>query len=240
MAVARTRPRLALLLLIPIPSIGVLANGTLAESDVSSLALLGLAIWALCKVWIFIFPAYWHTRIDGGEYGFSKLPEGSGIRPWAEGFGIGFALSITLVITFLLVRSYIDIEELGVSIRAVGLDSWTMVIPAILFWVFVNSVIEEYVYRWFITEQAATFFDGNPIHSGAVSVFAFTLHHFIAVALVAPVWAAFLAASAVAFGGVAFSWLYHRHKSIWTAWACHAVLDVVVFGGVAWIALVAT
>ena len=237
---ARVRPNLALLLLIPIPSIGVLANGTLAESHVSALALLGLAIWALCKVWIIVFPAYWHSKIDGGQYGFSKLPEGSGIRPWVEGFGIGFALSITLLITFVLVKSYIDIEELGASIRAFGLDSWAMVIPAILFWVFVNSVIEEYVYRWFITEQAATFFDGNPIRSGSVSVFAFTLHHFIAVALVAPFWVALLAASAVAFGGAVFSWLYHRHNSIWPAWACHAVLDVAVFGGVAWIALVAT
>ena len=93
---ARVRPNLALLLLIPIPSIGVLANGTLAESDVSALALLGLAIWALCKVWIIVFPAYWHSKIDGGQYGFSKLPEGSGIRPWAEGFGIGFASAVEI------------------------------------------------------------------------------------------------------------------------------------------------
>ena len=70
---------------------------------------------------------------------------------------------------------------------------------------------------------------------------AFTLHHFVAVALVAPsLWIALLAASAVAFGGAAFSFLYHRHDSIWSAWVCHAILDVVVFGGVAWIALVAS
>ncbi len=236
----RKRPGLALILLIPAPSIGVISNGLLAESDIAVLALLGLAIWAVCKVWIFVFPAFWHTRIDGGEYGISRLPEGSGFRPWAEGLGIGLLLSITLVVTFFLVRPHMDLENLGASIRAVGLDSWAMVIPAVLFWVFVNSVMEEYVYRWFITEQASNLFRGDPLRSGAVSVFAFTLHHFVAVALVAPVWIALLAASAVGIGGVAFSWLYHRHDSIWPAWACHAVLDVVIFGGVAWIALVAT
>jgi len=236
----KKRPGWALLLLVPAPSIGVISNGLLAESDIAALAFIGLAIWALCKVWILGFPAFWHTRIDGGEYGASRLPEDSGFRPWAEGLGIGVVLSITLGVTFLLARPYVDIENLGASIRAVGLDSWAMVIPAVLFWVFVNSVIEEYVYRWFITEQASTLFNGDPLRSGALSVFAFTLHHFVAVALVAPVWIALLAASAVGVGGVAFSWLYHRHNSIWPAWACHAVLDVVVFGGVAWIALVAT
>ena len=41
---------LALILLIPAPSIGVLANGTLAESDVAVYALIGLVIWMICKV----------------------------------------------------------------------------------------------------------------------------------------------------------------------------------------------
>ena len=149
-------------------------------------------------------------------------------------------LSLILVITFLIAQPFLDIENLGASIRAVGLDSWSMVIPAILFWVFINSVVEEYVYRWFITEQASSIFNGNPIKSGAISVISFTLHHVVAVALVAPIWMAFLAGSAVGFGGIAFSWLYHRHGSIWPAWACHAVLDIVVFGGVGWIALVAS
>ena len=237
---SRSRPLLALLLLIPAPSIGVLANGILAESNTALLAFIGLAIWALCKVWIFGFPVIWHIRIDGGERGYSLLLEGSGFRPWIEGLGLGFALSIILVITFLVAKPFLDIESIGASIRGVGLDSWSMLIPAILFWVFINSVVEEYVYRWFITEQAATIFDGDPIKSGIISVLSFTLHHVVAVALVAPIWMAFLAGSAVGFGGVAFSWLYHRHGSIWPAWACHAVLDIVVFGGVGWLALVAS
>ena len=237
---SRSRPLLALLLLVPAPSIGVLANGLLAESNTAFLVFIGLAIWALCKVWIFGFPVIWHVRIDGGERGFSALSEGSGLRPWIEGLGLGIALSLILVITFLIAKPYLDIESLGASIRAVGLDSWSMVIPAILFWVFVNSVVEEYVYRWFITEQYATIFNGDPIKSGTISVLSFTLHHVVAVSLVAPIWMALLAGSAVGIGGVAFSWLYHRHNSIWPAWACHAVLDIAVFGGVGWIALVAS
>ena len=237
---SRSRPLLALVLLIPVPSIGVLANGLLSESNTASLAFLGLAIWAICKVWIFVFPVIWHVKIDGRNKGYSLLSEGSGFRPWVEGFGLGLVLSLILVVTFLIAQPFLDIENLGASIRAVGLDSWSMVIPAILFWVFINSVMEEYVYRWFITEQASSIFNDNPIKSGAVSVLSFTLHHVVAVALVAPIWMAFLAGCTVGFGGIAFSWLYHRHESIWPAWACHAVLDVVIFGGVGWIALVAS
>ncbi len=235
------RPLLALLLLIPAPSIGVLANGTLAESEVAVYALIGLSIWMACKVWIVAFPAFWHRRIDKGKFGFSALAENSGLRPWMEGVALGGALSAVLFGTFVLARPHIDLIEIGESIRAVGLDSWPKVIAAILFWVFINSVVEEYVYRWFITNQAIAVIGNNPIRAGAISVVAFTLHHFVAVALVAPsLWIALLAALAVAFGGAAFSFLYHRHSSIWPAWACHAILDVVVFGGVAWIALVAS
>ena len=235
------KPMWALFLLIPAPSIGVLANGILAESDVAVYALIGLIIWMICKVWIVGFPAFWHRRFDQGEFGFSPLGEGSGLRPWVEGVLLGGGLSAVLFVTFLAARPHIDLVEMGVSIREVGLDSWPKVIAAILFWVFINSVVEEYVYRWFITNQATALIGDNPIRVGAISVSAFTLHHFVAVALVAPsIWIAFLAASAVAVGGAAFSFLYHRHDSIWPAWACHAILDVVVFGGVAWIALVAT
>ena len=130
---SRSRPLLALLLLIPAPSIGVLANGILAESNTAFLAFIGLAIWALCKVWIFGFPVIWHIRIDGGERGYSLLLEGSGFRPWIEGLGLGLALSIILVITFLVAKPFLDIESIGASIRGVGLDSWSMLIPAILF-----------------------------------------------------------------------------------------------------------
>ena len=234
------RPKLALILLIPAPSIGVLANGTLAESDVAEYSLIGLVIWMICKVWIVAFPAFWHRRVDQEGFGFSALAEGSGFRPWMEGVAIGGVLSAVLFVTFVLARPHMDLIEIGASIREVGLDSWPKVIAAILFWVFINSVIEEYVYRWFITNQAIGVIGNYPIRTGAISVAAFTLHHFVAVALVAPsLWIALLAASAVAFGGAAFSYLYHRHDSIWPAWVCHAILDVVVFGGVAWIALVA-
>ena len=54
-------------------------------------------------------------------------------------------------------------------------------------------LVEEYVYRWFITEQAALIFEGNPIKSGTISVLSFTLHHVVAVSLVAPIWMALFA-----------------------------------------------
>ena len=236
----RNSPLIALILLVPAPTIGVLANGLLAESSSAFLAFLGLMVWVICKIWIFSFPLIWHTKIDRGEIGYSLLSEGSGYRPWIEGFSLGIILSSILVITFMIAKPYVNLQDLGESIRALGLDSWSMVIPAILFWVFVNSIVEEYVYRWFITEQASTFFGGNQIKSGAISVFAFMFHHVVAVALVAPIWVALLTGSAVGLGGIAFSWLYHRHGSIWPAWICHAVLDIVVFGGIGWIALVAS
>ena len=57
----------------------------------------------------------------------------------------------------------------------------------------------------------------------------FTLHHIFAL------WAQFdwrvtaLASLGVFVGGLLWSWLYLRYRSVWPCWVSHAIVDVPIF-----------
>ena len=39
----------------------------------------------------------------------------------------------------------------------------------------------------------------------------------------------------VMIGGLVWSWMYMRYRSIWPGWVSHAIVDVAVFGVGAWV-----
>ena len=53
----------------------------------------------------------------------------------------------------LLGEIMIDKQTLYELLEPVGLTTASQLAGAILFWVFINSVLEEYVFRWFITSK---------------------------------------------------------------------------------------
>jgi membrane protease YdiL (CAAX protease family) len=103
-------------------------------------------------------------------------------------------------------------------------------IAAAIFWTVGNSVLEEYVFRWFIVEKGEAVF-GQGWTAILVSAGFFVLHHTIALWFLGFSMSANLLASLGLFvGGVAFSWQYVRYRSIWVPYITHAMCDVVVFG----------
>jgi len=93
---------------------------------------------------------------------------------------------------------------------------------------FVNSALEEYAWRWFVTTRWEALV--RPRVAVLLSAACFTLHH--AVALSAQMsWGPVLAASAGVFtGGVIWSRLFVRHGSVVPAWASHVLADLAVLG----------
>ena len=115
---------------------------------------------------------------------------------------------------------------------SVGLTvAWKFAL-AIFFWVFINSVLEEYVFRWFITSKIEQLTGGVwlPIF---ISAGIFTIHHTIALAFFIDPLGNFIASLGVFIGGSIFSWLYLRYRSIWIAWLAHAIADIAIFP-IAW------
>ena len=76
---------LALLLLVPAPSLGVYIAMMAAQGQP-----LGWTAYALCKVWIIALPVLWLVFVDKGKLSLSPVRQG-GLR-----FGLGLGALLTL------------------------------------------------------------------------------------------------------------------------------------------------
>ena len=190
---------------------------------------LAIVVFIFTKVWIFGLPAFWHLRIDKNV--FSRSPALNG--GWAVSAGLGIVMAVVIMLAYVLLGdTLVSDDDLIEILDPFGLTTPWKLMLAILFWVFINSVLEEFVFRWFITSKIEQLVSGKwlPI---LLSAGVFTLHHTIALAFFIDPLGNFLASLGVFIGGVIFSWIYIEYRSIWVAWVAHAIADVAVFA-IAW------
>lgn len=215
----RRRAILALALLVPAPSLGVLFGMVWFPGQP-----LGVTVFLLCKIWFFGLPAAWHLLVDRQPLSLSPARRG--------GFGLGLASGLLLGAVILLLgvgpgRSLIDPAIFRDRLVGAGLGSPAVYLGAAAYWIFVNSVLEEYAWRWFCTRQFETLV--RPRVAAAASAVCFVLHHFLALQVYLPLPVAVVASLGVGFGGWVWSLLYVRTRSIWPGYVSHALADVAVF-----------
>lgn len=186
---------------------------------------LGKAFFLVAKIWLMAFPAAWYLLVEKGKVSWSP-PDRGGL---GVGFlsGLGIAIAIITGAWILGVQN-MDLTFLEREVREMGLDGPLPYLLGAAAWTFVNSLMEEYVYRWFIFRQCEEL-----LHSTAavvVSAAIFATHHVIAVSqYLEPVFV-ILASAGVFIGGAIWSWLYMRYRSIWPGWISHVFADIAVFG----------
>jgi membrane protease YdiL (CAAX protease family) len=213
------RPLLALALLVPAPSLGVLAGMVLFPGTA-----LGTALFAASKVWLFAFPLLWLKFAERGPLSLSPVRQG-GMRAGAlSGAGIGLLIAaVYLACGTRLIHTGVFVDRM----RAIGLGTWPVFAGGALYWILVNSVLEEYVWRWFVYTRCETLL--RPAAAVVVSALCFTLHHFVAIRVYLPLPATLLCCAGVFAGGVIWSALYLRYRSIWPGYLSHALADLAVF-----------
>ncbi|MEZ8078474.1 MAG: CPBP family glutamic-type intramembrane protease, partial [Candidatus Poseidoniaceae archaeon] len=213
---------LALMLVGIAPTISILTGFALKAG------IIAVIVFIILKIWIFVLPSFWHLKIDQQQISWSK-PENGGFMV-ATGLGLGMV--VVIVAAYLLLGNLMDEEMLYLLLEPVGLTvAWKLGL-AILFWVFINSVLEEYVFRWFITSKAEMLLSGKwkPIFLSAAI---FTLHHTIALSFFISPLGTLIGSFGVFVGGSIFSWVYVTYRSVWVAWITHALADVAIFA-IAW------
>ena len=218
-AIDRRRALIALLLIAPIPSVGVIVAMVVAPGPV------GKILFMAAKIWLLAFPAAWYLLAEKGTPSWSP-PHRGGL---AIGAVSGIILAVIIVVGAWLVGvQHTDLAPLRTAVREMDLNSAVPYLAGAAGWTFVNSLMEEYVYRWFIFRQCET------LMKGAVAVIAsaaiFTAHHVIAVSQYLDPAFTILASAGVFAGGVVWSGLYRRYRSIWPGWLSHVLADVAVFG----------
>ena len=218
---SKNRSLLALLLVGFVPSISVIFGIKIIDDELTS-----QIFFLSCKLWIFLIPTIWYLRVDGDTIS-KKLPSKDGLK---MGLATGLVMSIIILITWLIFESTLEIDQMTATLQSNGLSNINLYILGMIYSIFLNSLLEEYVFRWFVTTKSIIIFGNN--NAGIIfSASLFTLHHAIALHLFGFLWwqtaiASFGLLSAAAI----WSWLYIRYRSIWVCWLSHAICDVAVFG----------
>ena len=214
---------LGLVLVAIAPTVSVITGFALKAGIIAAF------VFVFTKLWMFGLPALWYLKVEGGERSYSMPKEGGWTISALLGIGMIFVIATAY---FLLGDLVLRSEDLHEILEPFGLTvPWKLAI-GILFWIFINSVLEEYVFRWFITSKLEQILGGKwrPI---LLSAGIFTLHHTIALAFFIDPLGNALASLGVFIGGVIFSWIYIQYRSIWVAWVAHALADVAIFA-IAW------
>ena len=142
----------------------------------------------------------------------------------------GIIMSVIIVLMWLIFGSTIDADSMLAEMETTGLTDIRIYIAGMFYWIFLNSLLEEYVFRWFVTTKAVDLL-GSDIAAIILSASLFTLHHALALHLFGFIWWQTIMASFGLLSAAAiWSWLYIRYKSIWVCWLSHAICDVAVFG----------
>ena len=232
-APSRGTAALALLLTAPLPCVGTwLAMVALPESTVAKALFMG------AKVWLLVAPLLWLRFVE-------RRP----IRPvrWSNrgmiaGHVTGIVIFLGIVGAYLtLGRAWIDTSLMLGKIREIGIDRWWLYAGFALYACFVNSLLEEYFWRWFVFRRSEDVLAGGGAKPQATAwavVLAgllFTAHHVIALSVYFDWRITALASMGVFIGGVTWSTLYLRTGNIYAGWVSHVWADLAIFGIGAWL-----
>jgi len=217
---------LALLLLVPAPTVGVGIWLLIFPEGA-----IGKAIQGVFKIWIFILPVCWWMLVDKQKPSFPK--------PTLKGMGVavgtGVFIFIVMLGAFQLFKSHIPLDAMREKAKATGFDNRAMYIGIFIFLITINSLLEEYVWRWFVfrkSEVLCVGWFGKPWGGRIAAILAglfFTVHHVIALAAWVPPMINALASIGVFVGSATWSALYLRYRSIWPGYVSHVFADIAIF-----------
>ena len=204
-----------------VPTISILFTLSFNDDVLAS-----LIFFILCKLWLLLAPAYWYLRVEKNSPSWS-LPSRDGL---VVGVISGIIMSIIIIAMWLIFGDTVDTESMISELDSTGLTEFRVYLAGMIYWIFLNSLLEEYVFRWFVTIKSIELL-GSETRAIILSAILFTLHHVIALHFFGFIWwqtvmACFGLLSAAAF----WSWLYVRYRSVWVCWFSHAICDVAVFG----------
>jgi len=211
----------ALSLVAFVPTISILFTLNYNDDELTS-----QIFFLTCKLWLLIAPAYWYLRVEGKEISRSPADKNGLVM----GAFTGILMSAIILLMWYIFGDTIDVESMLVEMETTGLTDIRIYIAGMLYWIFLNSLLEEYVFRWFVTTKGIDLL-GSEVAGIILSALLFTLHHAIALHYFGFVWWQTVMASFGLLSAAAiWSWLYIRYKSIWVCWLSHAICDIAVFG----------
>lgn len=223
----RRRAGLALLLLVPVPSMGVYF-AMMFEPTRGTPA--GQLIYAASKVWILALPVIWLVLVEKGRPGFSPLRHGGLWIGALTGLGIAIAIGTAYV---LVGDRLIDLQQMRHAAQGNGIGTPARYLALAAYLALINALLEEYVWRWFVYRHCERLL-GRTM-GVAVAALLFTVHHILALRAQTSWEVTLMASTGIFIGACVWSWLYGRFRSIWPGYVSHVLADVAVFAVGWWV-----
>ncbi|MEM9753495.1 MAG: type II CAAX endopeptidase family protein [Planctomycetota bacterium] len=215
---------LFLLLTAPVPILGTTLS--MVWFPESSLAKVG---FGLAKVWILLAPLVWLWKVEGVK---PRVPRWTNRGMWAAHITGLLIVAVIAGTYYGFAHAWIDPGVMLEKVRQFGLDRLSLYLLGTLYWCTINSLLEEYFWRWFIYERLCDVLPRKPIGVG-LAVFVcgllFTAHHIVALSVYFDARTTALASLGVFIGGVTWSWLYAKSRNIYAAYISHVWADLIIF-----------
>ncbi|MHC4383765.1 MAG: lysostaphin resistance A-like protein [Planctomycetota bacterium] len=160
----------------------------------------GQIVYGTSKVYIWLFPVAWLVLVEKRRPVF-PLPSKRGMLAACS---TGGAIVVVIAAAYWLLGGWIadDLEAM-------------------------NSLLEEYVWRWFVATHCELLM--RRWLAVTTAGLLFTLHHIIALDVYFGWRIVVLGSVGVFIGGTTWSWLYLRYRNIWAAYVSHVFADVIIF-----------
>ncbi len=124
---------------------------------------------------MFLLPAFWHVFVDKQKVSIA-MPQRCGFVASAV---LGVVMSLFIFAGYAaLGKTLIDPQLIKDMANETGLANPYVYLGGAAYWILINSVLEEYVWRWFVVSRCTALMSNRM--AIVVSAFAFTLHHIVA------------------------------------------------------------
>jgi len=223
------RAAIALLLLVPAPTGGVTCAMFLFPGTA-----LGAAIQVAAKIWLLALPIIWVLFIERGRLQLPKLK-------W-QGMTAGIISGVAILAIIIgawegFAHRMVDVSVFQEKMTAIGLDTPLKFLAFAAALTFINALLEEYVWRWFVYSKWFELLKGIKGPAKAVAIpgaivlagLCFMLHHTVAMSLYFDWQINALASLGVFTGGVLWSILYLKTKNLYAAYVSHIFADIALF-----------
>ncbi|MEE9403442.1 MAG: CPBP family intramembrane glutamic endopeptidase [Algisphaera sp.] len=221
-----SRPLAALFLLLAAP---VQFAGTWLAMVAFPGATWAKVAFGIAKVGLFLLPLVWLLRVERIR---PRIPQWSN-RGMIAAHATGLFIFATIAGVYATVgQHWIDAAAMREQIQTVGLGKPAFYLLGALYWCTINSLLEEYFWRWFIGERLRNVLPRNAtgdLLSAFFSALLFTAHHVIALAVLFDAKTTALASTGVFIGGFIWSLLYLKYRNIYAGYISHVYADIIIF-----------
>ena len=177
------------------------------------------------KLWIILIPIYWIYRIEDNRISLGEINS----KGMFESIVSGLLIFVTVGLMFLIFGETLDVELMKQEIGATGLLNRSIFLLGVFYWITINSLVEEFVFRQFIGDRILES-TGRESVTILLSAAIFTLHHTVLLSYYFEPWQNVISSLGIFIAGAIWSLLWLRFRSLYVCWISHAIADVAVFG----------